>query len=33
VVGRSIDAGAQREMVDAYIKEVSAMSGNGDRTR
>ena len=33
VVGRSIDAGAQREMVDAYIKEVAAMSGNGDRTR
>lgn len=28
VVGRSIDASAQKEMVDAYIKDVSAM-GNG----
>ena len=30
VVGRSIDAASQREMVDAYIKEVAGMgSGNG----
>ena len=30
VVGRSIDAAAQREMVDAYIKDVAGMgSGNG----
>ena len=29
VVGRSLDAGAQREMVDAYIKEVAGMRGNG----
>lgn len=30
VVGRSIDAAAQKDMVDAYIKEVSGMStGNG----
>ena len=28
VVGRSIDANAQKEMVDAYIKEVAGM-GNG----
>lgn len=28
VVGRSIDANAQKEMVDAYIKDVAAM-GNG----
>ena len=28
VVGRSIDAAAQREMVDAYIKDVAGM-GNG----
>lgn len=31
VVGRSIDASAQRELVDAYIREVSAMSTNGGR--
>lgn len=29
VVGRSLDAPAQREMVDAYIREVSGMSTNG----
>lgn len=29
VVGRSLDDKSQREMVDAYIKEVSSMSGNG----
>jgi F-type H+-transporting ATPase subunit b len=29
VVGRSLDGEAQREMVDAYIKEVSGMSSNG----
>ncbi|MGH2747556.1 MAG: F0F1 ATP synthase subunit B [Actinomycetota bacterium] len=30
VVGRSIDAASQKDMVDAYIKEVSGMStGNG----
>ena len=29
VVGRSLDASAQREMVDAYIKEVAGMRGNG----
>lgn len=33
VVGRSIDASAQREMVDAYIKDVAGMgSGNGSAT-
>jgi F-type H+-transporting ATPase subunit b len=31
VVGRSIDASAQRELVDAYIQEVSGMSTNGGR--
>jgi F-type H+-transporting ATPase subunit b len=32
VVGRAIDGGAQRELVDAYIKEVAEMrSGNGGR--
>jgi F-type H+-transporting ATPase subunit b len=32
VVGRAIDANAQRELVDAYIKEVAGMqSGNGGR--
>ena len=31
VVGRSIDAGAQKELVDAYIKEVAGM-GNGGRS-
>jgi F-type H+-transporting ATPase subunit b len=29
VVGRSLDGNAQRELVDAYIKEVAGMSGNG----
>jgi F-type H+-transporting ATPase subunit b len=29
VVGRSLDGDAQREMVDAYIREVSGMSSNG----
>src|SRR5918992_3604229 len=30
VVGRSLDGGSQKELVDAYIKEVSEMStGNG----
>ena len=28
VVGRAIDASAQREMVDAYIKEVAGMGGS-----
>ena len=31
VVGRSLDDKSQREFVDAYIKEVGAMSGNGGR--
>jgi F-type H+-transporting ATPase subunit b len=31
VVGRSLDGAAQRELVDAYIREVSGMSGNGGR--
>jgi F-type H+-transporting ATPase subunit b len=29
VVNRSLDASAHRELVDAYIKEVGSMSGNG----
>jgi F-type H+-transporting ATPase subunit b len=29
VVGRSLDDKSQREFVDAYIREVGAMSGNG----
>jgi F-type H+-transporting ATPase subunit b len=29
VVGRSLDGGSQKELVDAYIKEVGQMSGNG----
>jgi F-type H+-transporting ATPase subunit b len=29
VVGRSLDGGSQRELVDAYIREVSAMRSNG----
>ena len=29
VVGRSVDAESQREMVDAYIREVSGMGSNG----
>jgi F-type H+-transporting ATPase subunit b len=33
VVGRSIDGSAQRELVDAYIKEVSSMEGDGSRSR
>lgn len=34
VVGRSIDAAAQRDMVDAYIKEVAGMSSdNGAGSR
>ena len=31
VVGRSLDAPAQREMVDAYIREVSGMQNGGGR--
>jgi F-type H+-transporting ATPase subunit b len=32
VVGRSIDANAQKELVDSYIKEVASMSsGNGSQ--
>jgi F-type H+-transporting ATPase subunit b len=30
VIGRSLDGGIQRELVDAYIKEVSGMSANGE---
>ncbi|MGH2788196.1 MAG: F0F1 ATP synthase subunit B [Actinomycetota bacterium] len=29
VVGRSLDGGSQRELVDAYIKEVAGMGSNG----
>jgi F-type H+-transporting ATPase subunit b len=29
VVGRSLDGKSQRELVDAYIKEVAGMSSNG----
>ena len=29
VVGRSLDGEAQRDLVDSYIREVGAMSGNG----
>lgn len=29
VVGRSLDGGSQRQLVDAYIKEVAGMSPNG----
>ena len=29
VVNRSLDASVHRELVDAYIKEVGSMSGNG----
>jgi F-type H+-transporting ATPase subunit b len=29
VVGRSLDGQAQRDLVDAYIREVSGMSSNG----
>src|SRR5918992_1222263 len=29
VVGRSLDGESQREFVDAYIKEVAGMSGDG----
>lgn len=29
VVGRSLDSGTHRELVDSYIKEVGSMSGNG----
>ena len=29
VVGRSLDESSQREMVDAYIREVGGMSGRG----
>jgi hypothetical protein len=32
-VGRSIDGSSQRELVDAYIKEVSEMEGDGSRSR
>ena len=31
VVGRSLDGSTQRELVDAYIKEVSSMEGDGSR--
>lgn len=31
VVGRSLDGQSQRELVEAYIKEVSSMGGNGIR--
>ena len=31
VVGRTIDASAQKELVDAYISEVASMSSNGGR--
>ena len=31
VVGRSLDGGAHRELVDNYIREVSKMSGNGSQ--
>lgn len=31
VVGRSIDASAQKDLVDAYIKDVGDMSPNGGR--
>ncbi|CAN5764516.1 F0F1 ATP synthase subunit B [soil metagenome] len=31
VVGRTIDASAQKELVDAYINEVSSMSPTGGR--
>jgi F-type H+-transporting ATPase subunit b len=30
VVGRSLDADSQRDMVDAYIREVGAL-GNGNK--
>lgn len=33
VVGRSLDAPAQREMVDAYIREVSGMSSSNGGSR
>jgi len=29
VVGRSLDGGSQRDLVDAYIREVAGMSSNG----
>ncbi|MDQ3963635.1 MAG: F0F1 ATP synthase subunit B, partial [Actinomycetota bacterium] len=29
VVGRALDQPTHRELVDAYIKEVGTMSGNG----
>ena len=29
VVGRSLDSGTHRELVDSYIKEVGSMPGNG----
>jgi F-type H+-transporting ATPase subunit b len=32
VVGRSIDPESQRDLVDAYIKEVGSMSPNGGRS-
>ena len=32
VVGRSIDGETQRDLVDAYIEEVSGMSGNGRKS-
>ena len=31
VVGRTIDAASQKELVDAYIKEVAGMSNGGSR--
>lgn len=29
VVGRSLDGGSQRDLIDAYIREVAGMSSNG----
>jgi F-type H+-transporting ATPase subunit b len=29
VVGRSLDGSSQRDLVDAYIREVAGMSSNG----
>jgi F-type H+-transporting ATPase subunit b len=33
VIGKSLDGGAQRELVDAYIREVGGMSPNGGSAR
>jgi F-type H+-transporting ATPase subunit b len=32
VVGRTIDAATQKELVDAYIRDVTTMSSNGGRS-